>query len=119
MGGVSSSWLSELLGGLLKGDRLSAARGIASKAGLRSPDMAGCAGILGFSRRLMGGGAWRFSRSLLSSADLLGGGGEGGCEGESLGDRRGSSVGVCGRLGILNWRGEAAGDDFTMASVFR
>jgi len=39
------------------------------------------------------------SRSRLSSADLLGGGGEGGCEGGIRGDFRGSNAGVRGRLG--------------------
>lgn len=42
--------------------------------------------------------------SLRISPDRLGGGGEGGCEADNLGERRGSSEGVCGRLGILKAR---------------
>ena len=47
-----------------------------------------------------GGGCFVFSRS--SSPDLRGGGGDGGCELESLGDLPGSRMGVVLRLGILN-----------------
>ena len=49
----------------------------------------------------MGGGTGLDSRSLLSSAERRGGGGEGGWEALSRGDFRGSRTGVCGRLGIL------------------
>ena len=119
-GGVSSSALSELLGGLLKGERRSMARGVASRAGLLSTDKAYWAGIFGFSARFTGGGAGLVSRSLLNSPDRRGGGGDGGCDGVSRGDLRRSNVGVSGRLGILKWRGDAAGDTgFTMASAFR
>jgi len=61
--------------------------------------------MTGFSARFIGGGVGLVSlvsRSLLSSADRRGGGGDGGWEGTSLGDLRGSRIGVCGRLGILN-----------------
>jgi hypothetical protein len=67
-------------------------------------------------------------RSRRSSVDLLGGGGDGGWEGVRRGDLRGSRmgvrgsrIGVCGRLGILNVLGPVPGDEgcFTNESVFR
>lgn len=93
-GGAGSWWLPGLLGGLLKGDvsslslpRPSAVRLWSAKVGF------GCECIDGFSARLMGGGIEGLV-SLRISPDLLGGGGDGGWDAESLGDRRGSSEGV-------------------------
>jgi hypothetical protein len=80
-----------------------------------------CDGIFGLSARFTGGGTIRIGsrRSRLSSADLRGGGGDGGCEGLSCGDRpRSIVVGVCGRLGILNARGDTIGEaGFTREST--
>jgi hypothetical protein len=62
----------------------------------------GWAGIRGRSALLAGGGGGCFPKSLRISPDRRGGGGEGGCEAISRGDRRGSSKGVELLLGILN-----------------
>lgn len=67
-------------------------------------------GIKGLSARLIGGGVGLVSRSRLNSAERRGGGGDGGWDGDILGDLRGSKVGVCGRLGILNALGPVAGE---------
>jgi hypothetical protein len=70
------------------------------------------AGILGFSKRLAGGagrGSVFAGASLRNSADLLGGGGSGGCEaeeGDNNGGFRGSTRGVWGLLGILKCLGD-------------
>jgi len=76
--------------------------------------------MTGFSARLTGGGislTSLTSRSLLSSADLRGGGGDGGCDGVKRGDFRGSrtgvrgsKIGVWGRLGILKPLGPVDGE---------
>lgn len=96
-GGSSRSGLLELLGGLLNGDL--------------SNSILCDIRLLGFSARFTGGGSADCaltSRSLRISTDRRGGGGDGGCEAASLGDRRGSMIGVCGRLGILKDRGDGA-----------
>jgi hypothetical protein len=51
------------------------------------------------------------SRSLRSSADLRGGGGDGGLVNGSRGDLRGSDVGVRDRLGILKGLDAPAGEE--------
>ena len=112
-GGVSCSGLLllPLLGGVLNGDDLSVeprggpgSRVIASVRNVRAK---GLLAILGFSARFTGGGAALTEGSgLLNSPDLLGGGGEGGLDAESLGDLPGSNRGVLGLLGILKCRGE-------------
>ncbi len=128
-GGASSfSMPLLLLGGLPKGETFSLARFRGSGAGL-----AGCenrlkraAPISGFSARFTGGGIGLAPTSLTSlvsrsrlnspdrrgsSPDRLGGGGEGGCEGDRRGDLlRGSSTGVRGRLGVLTGFVGAAGE---------
>lgn len=48
--------------------------------------------------------------SLRNSPDLRGGGGSGGCEGNSEGDLLGSKTGVCALLGILKCRGDDGPD---------
>lgn len=76
--------------------------------------------MTGFSARLIGGGTGLCpsSRSLLSSTDLLGGGGEGGCDGVRRGDFRGSTTGVCERLGVLKlWIADAGDEGVTTASA--
>jgi hypothetical protein len=70
--------------------------------------------ILGFSDRLIGGGPGFCEVSRLCSPDLLGGGGEGGCEGGRDGDLPGSKRGVFGLLGILKCLGE---DDPDVADI--
>lgn len=125
MGGVSSSAVPLLLGGLLNGEILSLARVC------RSVGWLGCvksekraAPIKGFSARLIGGGTGLppsfVSRSRRSSADRLGGGGDGGWEGVRRGDDlRGSRTGVWGRAGILYCFVAGTGDeDLTSESVF-
>lgn len=62
--------------------------------------------ILGFSIRLTAGGAGLTAASRLSSPDLRGGGGDGGCDRGRDGDLAGSRLGVCGLLGILKGLGE-------------
>ena len=66
--------------------------------------------ILGFSARLTGGGPGFCEVSRLCSPDLLGGGGEGGCEGGRDGDLPGSKRGVFGLLGIRKCLGEDVPD---------
>jgi hypothetical protein len=68
----------------------------------------GLLAIFGFSARFTGGGPFLNDGSRLSSPDLRGGGGDGGCEADSLGDFPGSNNGVCGLLGILKCFGEGA-----------
>jgi hypothetical protein len=65
-------------------------------------------GILGFSARFTGGGGpiGALEEASLRDSPELRGGGSGGCEKESEGDLRKSNNGVCGRLGILKWRGD-------------
>jgi len=74
-------------------------------ASVRNVRAMGLLAIFGFSARLTGGGALK-EASLRNSPDLLGGGGEGGLEAESLGDLPGSRRGVPGLLGILKCLGE-------------
>jgi hypothetical protein len=110
------SWDSRLLGGLLNGEGSCEISPLPTAC---CPCESGVAigfdaGIRGFSllRGAGGGGAvFVVSRSRLSSADLLGGGGDGGCDPPGRGDREKSTEaeGVCGRLGILNCRGEPPG----------
>jgi hypothetical protein len=117
-----------LLGGLLKGDLLSLNRRLKS-AMLTESDTRYEAldEIRGFSARFIGGGTALVSRSrsrsrsLLSSADRRGGGGEGGCDGASRGDLAASRMGVCGvLLGILKERVGVAGEaDLISESGFR
>jgi hypothetical protein len=104
-GDSSSSETVAAAGGLLKGERGS---------------ILGCTGLVsslfpfvdnrrpGFSARFTGGGTIDAlaSRSLLNSTDLLGGGGEGGCDTGRGDDRLGSGFGVVGRLGTLKGREE-------------
>lgn len=67
----------------------------------------GLLAIFGFSDLLTGGGGLKDAdASLLISPDLRGGGGDGGRDGESFGDLVDSTIGVCGRLGILKCLGE-------------
>jgi len=66
----------------------------------------GLLATLGFSARLTTGGPTFTEGSRLSSPDLRGGGGEGGCVGRSIGDFLASTIGVWGRLGILKCPGE-------------
>ena len=93
---------------MLNGEDLSVERGgpgssvVVSERNVRAM---GLLAILGFSARLTGGGALK-EASRRNSPDLLGGGGEGGLEAESLGDLPGSSRGVPGLLGILKCLGE-------------
>lgn len=131
MGGVSSSAVPLLLGGLLKGEiLLSLARVCAAAGSLDWPGRAKrekrAAPISGFSARLIGGGTGLVpsltSRSRRSSPDRLGGGGDGGCDGVWRGDvLRGSRTGVCGRAGILYGLPAETGDedDLTSESVCR
>lgn len=117
VGGGASSTLPGLLGGLLNGElsawippRLGSFAGLGSAGGGAMYEFRDR--IRGFSARLTGGGTdfgGGGSLSRFSSADLLGGGGEGGCEAASLGDLLGSSIGVWGLLGILNGRGDGDG----------
>jgi hypothetical protein len=108
-GGASSSpSLPVLLGGLLNGVVSCFLRGLRSRAGLGSPNTEVLEAAEGFSARLMGGGK-ALESCLFSSPDLRGGGGDGGCEAVNRGDLRGSRTGVCGRLGILNGRGDPDG----------
>ena len=72
---------------------------------MRNVRAIGLLAILGFSARLTGGGALK-EASRRNSPDLLGGGGEGGLDAESLGDFPGSRRGVPGLLGILKCLGE-------------
>jgi hypothetical protein len=74
-------------------------------ASVRNVRAIGLLAILGFSARLTGGGALK-EASRRNSPDLLGGGGEGGLDAESLGDFPGSRRGVPGLLGILKCLGE-------------
>jgi hypothetical protein len=60
---------------------------------------------LGFSARLTAGGPLA-AASRLSSADLRGGGGDGGRDDGKDGDLVGSTAGVWGLLGILKGFGE-------------
>ena len=118
MGGAgSSSRLSELLGGELKGDRLSWPARVGDTGWPAT--CCGCDGILG--RGLSKGFALSVlglsgeARPRLSSAERRrGGGGDGGCDGGRRGDRRASraarDVGVWGRLGTLGIRGDDDGD---------
>jgi hypothetical protein len=104
----SGQLLLPLLGGVLNGEDLSVERGgpgssvVASVRDVRAISLLA---ILGFSARLTGGGALK-EVSRRSSPDLLGGGGDGGVEAESLGDFLGSRRGVPGLLGILKFLGE-------------
>ncbi len=109
IGGDSSfSGTLAVLGGVLKGESLSGLNcaDLGSSLGALSPTID--RRVLGLSARLTGGGTTDevfASRSRLSSTDLRGGGGEGGCGEVSRGDeRRVSRPGVVGRLGILNGR---------------
>lgn len=102
--------LLPLLGGVLNGEDLSARRGgpgsrvVASARKFRA---IGLLAILGFSARLIGGGTLFIKElSRRNSPDLLGGGGEGGPDAESLGDFPGSRRGVPGLLGIRKFLGE-------------
>ena len=129
MGGDSSSGVPLLLGGLLNGETLSLFRRVLiSNAWLASARYEDRDGISGFSALLTGGGIGFVSlTSRRISVDRRGGGGEGGWEGVSRGDLRdsrmgvrGSNIGVCGRLGILKFRGPVAGDcGLTSESVLR
>lgn len=79
----------------MKGDDLSkdprGGTGSRVVASVRNVKVAGLLATLGFSARLTGGGAALTKVSgLLSSPDLLGGGGDGGLDAESLGDLPGS-----------------------------
>lgn len=102
-GDSSSSETVAAAGGLLKGERGSVldCAGLISSlfpfVGSRTP---------GFSARFTGGGTIDAlaSRSLLSSTDRLGGGGDGGCDAGRGDDRLGSGFGVVGRLGNLKGR---------------
>jgi len=70
----------------------------------------------------MGGGTGLFSlnsRSLLSSPERRGGGGDGGCDAAIRGDLPVSKIGVCGRPGILNGFGVAGDAGFARESVLR
>ncbi len=99
-----------LLGGVLKGDDLSLeprdGPGSSVVASVRKARDIGLLAILGFSDLLIGGGSALKEASRRSSADLRGGGGEGGLDAESLGDFPGSRRGVLGLLGILKCLGE-------------
>lgn len=102
-GDSSSSTILALLGGVPKGERWSGLGFIGLGSGTLPPtiDRRG----LGLSARFTGGGTIGdgfTSRSLFSSPDLRGGGGEGGWVVFGRGDdRRGSGLGVLDRLGIL------------------
>jgi len=102
--GSSYSGLPSLPGGVLNGDD--------PPGGPRVPGSSvsttGLIAILGFSERLIGGGVGLRDTSRLISPDLLGGGGEGGLAGrvDNEEDLPISTVGVCGRLEILNCPGE-------------
>lgn len=90
--------------------------GGASRSRRNSSEGLGGASI---SRRNSPEGLGGASRSLRNSPERLGGGGDGGCEGVSRGDLRGSRTGVRGRLGILNCLEGAAGEEgLTKESVF-
>ena len=94
-----------LLGGVLNGDvRSLMFRGVLGTSCVISVTARaiGLLAIFGFSDRLTGGGGALkvMDESLLISPDLRGGGGEGGRDGDSLGDFA-SIMGVCGLLGIL------------------
>ena len=114
MAGAGSSCsgllLLPLLGGVLNGEDLSAKRGGPGSrvvASVRKFRAIGLLAILGFSARLTGGGPLFASElSRRNSPDLLGGGGEGGPDAESLGDFPGSRRGVPGLLGIRKFLGE-------------
>jgi hypothetical protein len=114
MAGAGSSCsgllLLPLLGGVLNGEDLSARRGgLGSRvvASVRKFRAIGLLAILGFSALLIGGGALFMKElSRRNSPDLLGGGGEGGPDAESLGDFPGSRRGVPGLLGIRKFLGE-------------
>jgi hypothetical protein len=100
-----------LLEGVLKGDDLSLAVSFwleATKLLVSEfiPNLTGLFPILGFSARLTGGGPGFCGASRLCSPDLLGGGGEGGCEGGREFDLPGSRRGVFGLLEILKCLGE-------------
>jgi hypothetical protein len=118
MAGAGSSCsgllLLPLLGGVLNGEDLSAGRGGPGSsvvASVRNVNAIGLLAILGFSALLTGGGAlFMKEASRRNSPDLLGGGGEGGLDAESLGDFPGSKRGVPGLLGILKCLGEELPD---------
>lgn len=124
-GGASSSVVPLLLGGLLKGEILSLGRlgTWAGELGCEKSEKR-AAPISGFSARLTGGGmvglpTSLFSRSLLSSPDRRGGGGDGGFEGVGRADTPDSWTGVRGRPGILNcFVAVAAVGDLIKESVF-
>lgn len=104
-GDSSSSIVLALLGGVPKGERWSGLGCICLGSGLGTLPPTVDKRALGFSARFTGGGTIGdgfASRSLFISADLRGGGGEGGWVVLGRGDdRRGSGLGVLGRLGIL------------------
>lgn len=105
-GDSSSSIVLALLGGVPKGERWSGLGCIGLGSGLGACPPTVDNRLAGLSARFTGGGTigdGLASRSLFSSADLRGGGGEGGRLVLGRGDdRRGSGLGVLGRLGILN-----------------
>ena len=92
-GGSSEPLLVALSGGLLKGEHLStfsfsvAAWVASGRKELRTP-------MLGFSALFTGGGGGFASCGLRNSADLRGGGGEGGLDAVGLGYALASTLGV-------------------------
>jgi hypothetical protein len=82
---------------VLKGDDFSSgARDVAGASVVASVNdkAMGLLAILGFSDRLIGGGMDLKEASRRNSPDRRGGGGEGGCDGDNLGDLVDSSMGV-------------------------